>query len=143
MAGYSGTPLVRKLGIKAQHRVGLVQAPDGFADTLHDLPPNVTLQSNLRGPAPFDVLLFFTRDRADLEGRFADLARRLTVAGALWVAWPKKASGVATDLTENVVREVGLEGGLVDVKVCAIDDIWSGLRFVRRLADRPKSAGQK
>jgi hypothetical protein len=140
MAGYSGTPLARKLGIKPRHRVGLVQAPPGFADTLDGLPDDVMLRTDLRGPAPFDVLVFFTTDRAALARAFADLAQRLKPAGGLWVAWPKRASGVATDLTEDVVRAVGLEVGLVDNKVCAIDDTWSGLRFVWRLADRPRAA---
>jgi hypothetical protein len=140
MAGYSGTPLARKLGIKPRHRVGLVQAPPGFTDTLDGLPDDVTLRTDLRGPAPFDVLVFFTTDRATLARAFADLAQRLTPAGGLWIAWPKRASGVATDLTEDVVRAVGLEVGLVDNKVCAIDDTWSGLRFVWRLVDRPRAA---
>jgi hypothetical protein len=140
MAGYSGTLLVQKLGIKAAQRVALLNAPPGFADTLAPLPGDVSLHSDLRGRAPFDLLLFFTHERSELARSFPRLADRLTPAGGLWIAWPKKASGVPTDLTENEVRAVGLAVGLVDNKVCAIDDTWSGLRFVFRLVDRPKSA---
>jgi hypothetical protein len=138
MAGYSGTPLLQKLGMKAAQRVALLNAPRGFADTLGALPEEVALHTDLRGRAPFDLLLFFTQERADLARRFPRLADRLASAGGLWVAWPKKASGVATDLTENDVRDIGLAAGLVDNKVCAIDETWSGLRFVFRVVDRPK-----
>lgn len=138
MAGYSGTPLVRKLGIKAGHRVALVNAPPGFAVTLGELPTDVALRSDLRGPAPFDVIVFFSRSHAELADRFRPLAERLTPAGGLWIAWAKKASGVATDLSESVIRTIGLEEGLVDNKVCAVDDTWSALRFVIRLKDRPQ-----
>jgi hypothetical protein len=135
MAGYSGTPLVQKLGIKPHHRVALVAAPPDLA--LGALPVGAALQTNLRG-GPFDVILFFAASRAPLVRQFAALAARLTPAGGLWIAWPKKASGVATDLSENIVRAIGLEAGLVDNKVCAVDETWSGLRFVIRLADRPR-----
>jgi hypothetical protein len=138
MAGYSGTPLASKLGIKPGHRVALVDAPKGFAQTLGELPEGVTLHSSLPGKEPFDVIVFFTDRRARLCQRFAALAARLRPAGGFWVAWPKKASGVATDLTEDLVREVGLDAGLVDNKVCAVDETWSGLRFVMRVQDRPK-----
>jgi hypothetical protein len=132
MAGYSGTPLPRKLGIKPGHRVLIVGAP---ARLSLDVEPDVEVHRRT-GRAPYDVALAFCADRASVVRRFADLAHRLTTAGALWVAWPKKASGVHTDVDENAVREVGLDAGLVDVKVCAIDDTWSGLKFVRRLSDR-------
>jgi hypothetical protein len=135
MAGYSGTPLVQKLGIKPHHRVALVAAPPDFA--LGALPAGAALQTNLRGGA-FDVILFFAASRSQLVKQFAALAARLTSAGGLWIAWPKKASGVATDLSDDVVRAIGLEAGLVDNKVCAVDETWSGLRFVIRLADRPR-----
>jgi hypothetical protein len=138
MAGYSGTPLVKKLGIKAGQEVALLNAPPGFADLLGPLPEEVTLHAGLRGRRPFDTILFFTRDRIALEGHFPRLADRLTSAGGLWIAWPKKASRVPTDLTEDVVRIIGLDVGLVDNKVCAVDDTWSGLRFVFRLVDRGK-----
>ena len=134
MAGYSGTPLAKKLGIKAGHRVGLIGALEGFEETLEGLPEGVRFSRRAAGR--FDVILFFTRSHDELERRFAALAGRLHKAGGLWVAWPKKASGVATDLAEDSVRHAGLEAGLVDNKICAIDEIWSGLRFVYRLKDR-------
>jgi hypothetical protein len=137
MAGYSGTPLVKKLGIKPGHRLLLLHAPEGFESTLGDLPADVELYTELAA-GPFDVILFFVPNRAPLAKHFRGLARRLAPAGGLWVAWPKRTSGVATDLTEDVVRLVGLDAGLVDNKVCAVDDTWSGLRFVIRLQDRPR-----
>src|SRR5437868_13329018 len=136
MAGYSGTPLVQKLGVKPGHRVALLQAPDGFERTLAPMPDGVEMTHETRGLTLFDVLLYFTTSRAELQKRFPSLARRLASAGGLWIAWPKKASGMATDLNENTIRDIGLETGLVDNKVCAVDDTWSGLRFVIRLADR-------
>ena len=132
-AGYSGTPLPRKLGIKPGARMLLAGASDGF--TLAPLPPGAVLHHRA-GAAPYDLILVFCRDATTLHRRFAPLAGRLTPAGALWVAWPKRASGVATDLNENRIREHGLAVGLVDVKVIAIDDVWSGLKFVVRLRDR-------
>jgi hypothetical protein len=133
-AGYSGTPLPRKLGIKEGHRVGLVQAPPGF--TLDELPNHVTLHRGLRGTKPYDVLVFFTRSRTELSRKFPVLASRLAQNGGLWISWPKKASGVATDVSESDVREIGLGSGLVDNKICAVDATWSGLRFVIRLQNR-------
>jgi hypothetical protein len=132
-AGYSGTPLPKKLGVKPGHRVLVVDAPDGFA--LGPLPAEVTVD---RKPdtAAYDVIVAFCRDAAALTGGFGDWRARLDLAGGLWIAWPKKSSGVPTDLTENAVRDVGLAAGVVDNKVCAIDDTWSGLRLVVRLADR-------
>jgi hypothetical protein len=138
MAGYSGTPLVKKLGIKARHRLALLGAPAGFEATLGELPEGVAVREELDGD-PLDVILLFTPDRAALKRGFARAARRLAPAGGLWVAWPKKASGVPTDLTEDVVRAHGLDVGLVDNKVCAIDEVWAGLRFVIRLKDRPRA----
>jgi hypothetical protein len=135
MAGYSGTPLPKKLGISEGCRVALVGAPEGFEKTLTPLPAGVSFLG--RVAAPVDVIVFFTGKRADLEQRFATLAGKLSASGGLWVAWPKKASGVDTDLSEDVVREVGLAHKLVDNKVCAVDDTWSGLRFVVPLALRP------
>jgi hypothetical protein len=133
-AGYSGTPLVRKLGIKPQARLGLIAAPDGFDEVLGELPPGVEVRRRLQGT--FDVLVAFATRRAELERRLPAWRGALDQAGGLWVAWPKRASGVATDLGDGVVRELGLAAGLVDNKVCAIDATWSGLRFVYRLADR-------
>jgi hypothetical protein len=133
-AGYSGTPLVRKLGIKPQARLGLIAAPDGFDEVLGELPAGVVVRRRLQGT--FDVLVAFATRRAELERRLPAWRGALDQAGGLWVAWPKRASGVATDLGDGVVRELGLAAGLVDNKVCAIDATWSGLRFVYRLADR-------
>ncbi len=133
-AGYSGTPLPRKLGVKPGSRVLLVDRPDRF--DLGELPSDVTLHTR-PGRGRYDVVLAFTPDLAALHRRFRPLADRLTPAGGLWIAWPKRSSGVRTDLTDNVVREFGLAAGLVDVKVAAIDATWGGLKFVVRLKDRP------
>jgi hypothetical protein len=133
-AGYSGTPLPRKLGIKPQARLGVIGAPPGFDEVLGDLPPGVSVHRRLRGT--FDVLVAFVRTRSELERRLPALKQALDQAGGLWVAWPKRSSGVATDLSDGNVRDVGLGIGLVDNKVCAIDTTWSGLRFVYRVADR-------
>jgi hypothetical protein len=138
MAGYSDTPLPRKLGLREGGRVALLAAPPGYPAGLAPLPARVDLVRSLAAGPAFDVILYFARDRAELAGRFAGLAARLRPAGGLWIAWPKKASGVATDLSENVIREIGLAAGLLDNKVCAIDLTWSGLRFVYRLKDRPQ-----
>jgi hypothetical protein len=143
-AGYSGTPLPKKLGIRDGHRVALIAAPPDFSRTLGELPPGVVPAKGLAGRAAFDVILLFTTGLRDLEKAFIAAAARLDPDGGLWVAWPKKASGVATDVSENAVRQVGLSAGLVDNKVCAIDDTWSGLRFVVRLKDRAlRIAGRK
>ncbi len=135
MAGYSGTPLPKKLGIVDGMRVALISAPKGFEATLRGLPPGVELCEQARGR--LDVIVFFATRRRELERRFPAFARALVPNGGLWVGWPKRTSGVATDLTGDVARDIGLTAGLVDNKVCAIDEIWSGLRFVYRLADRP------
>jgi hypothetical protein len=142
-SGYSGKPVPEKLGIKDGHLVLLADAPDGFA--LEPMPGGVTLHARTAdslpdGPEPYDLVLAFCPDRPALEKRFAPLAGRITTAGALWIAWPKKAGGMASDLDENVVRDVGLAVGLVDVKVIAVDSVWSGLKFVRRLRDRGEGA---
>jgi hypothetical protein len=134
-AGYSGTPLVKKLGIKPGATLGLIGAPEGFDDTLGELPDGVVVRRRLRGP--MDVIVAFFVDGAALERRLPALRDALQPAGGLWLAWPKRASGVVTDLSDNVVRELGLAAGLVDNKVCAIDEVWSGLRLVYRLRDRP------
>jgi hypothetical protein len=132
--GYSGTPLPRKLGIREGARVAVVSAPDGFTRVLVPLPTGVQLRSGARGRC--DVVLFFVTRRAELVRRFPSFVRSLELDGGLWVAWPKRTSGVATDLAFDAVQSVGLDAGLVDNKVCAIDGTWSGLRFVRRLSDR-------
>jgi hypothetical protein len=138
VAGYSGTPLPKKLGIKPDHLVALIDAPLGFDVTLGDLPIGVAVYSDSANRLPIDVIVLFTKSEKKLRKKFKVVAKRLAPAGGLWIAWPKRASGVATDLTENAVRAIGLEAGLVDNKVCAVDDIWSGLRFVIRLKDRRK-----
>ena len=135
--GYSGTPLPRKLGIKAGARVALIGAPDGFDSTLGELPDGVVVRRRLGG-APFDVIVAFFSRRSLLERRLPELVAALDDAGGLWIAWPKRSSGVATDVTEGVVHTLGLATGLVDNKVCAVDQVWSGFRFVFRLRDRPR-----
>ncbi len=135
MAGYSGTPLARKLGIQEGSRVALLGAPEGFHGELAPLPDRVTIVRRLS--PDLDVAVLFVTGRRELERRFPQVARSITPAGGLWVAWPKRASKVATDLTEDVLREVGLPQGLVDNKVCAVNRIWSGLRFVWRKENRP------
>ena len=134
-AGYSGTPLVRKLGIKPEARLALIGAPDGFDETLGELPARVAVRRSARGG--FDVGVAFFSQRRALQRRLPGLKGGLAPGGGLDIAWPKRSSGVDTDLSEAVVRELGLTAGLVDNKVCAIDQVWSGLRFVYRLADRP------
>jgi len=136
-AGYSGTPLARKLGIKEGHRVALFEAPRGFEGELEGLEEGVELVRDPRA-GRFDVILLFALREQGFARRFAALADRLETNGGLWVAWPKKSSGVETDLSDSVVRRTGLEGGLVDNKVCAVNETWSGLRFVYRLKDRPR-----
>ena len=137
MAGYSGTPLVKKLGIKEAAALLLVNPSEGFLETLGPLPADAEIVSG-RGREKLDAVLLFVLSQKKLNQEFARLAARLKPAGGLWVCWPKKASAVETDLTENVIREVGLAAGLVDNKVCAVDETWSGLRFVIRLVDRKK-----
>ena len=135
MAGYSGTPLATKLGIKEAHRVAFLSAPVGFRELLGELPDGVSIMTRPSGP--LDVVVFFTKRRAELERRLPALRRALAPAAGLWIAWPKRSSGVETDMTEDVARELGLANRLVDNKVAAIDETWSGLRLVIRLKDRP------
>jgi hypothetical protein len=134
MAGYSETPLPRKLGIKDGDRLALLDAPAGLDVTLGALPNVATVRTDAR--AKVDVAVCFVTARAALERRFDPLKRAIFPHGGLWIAWPKRSAGKPTDLTEDVVREVALERGLVDNKVCAIDETWSGLRLVYRVADR-------
>ena len=140
MAGYSGTPLAKKLGIKSGARVALLHAPDDFEHTLAPLPEDVVLRRNARGP--LDVILLFVTRQTELARRFQRLTMLLESDGGLWIAWPKRASRVVTDLHFEPVQRIGLDAGLVDNKVCAIDDTWSGLRFVRRVADRAPAGRQ-
>jgi hypothetical protein len=138
MAGYSGTPLPQKLGIKPGHVLGLVNEPSGFRKTLGVLPADVKVAKDPKAGGPYNVLVVFTTAQLDVARHIRTLKTKLDAAGGLWIAWPKRASGVATDVTEDSVRNVALAEGLVDNKVCAIDDTWSGLRLVYRLSDRPK-----
>lgn len=134
MAGYSKTPLAQKLGIKSGQKLYIGNGPLNYPQTLGALPKNIVLAKSLRSPC--DFIQFFTRERSELESEFPRLKKNLAVNGALWISWPKGASGIKTDVNENIAREIGLKNGLVDVKVCAVDDVWSGLKFVFRLKDR-------
>jgi len=143
MPGYSGTPLPKKLGIKPGFRAQLISAP---ADVLKELREALAACATVRDGKrkggnhgnndPLDFAMIFARSQADLKQEFRRVAKLLQPAGMLWVSWPKKSSGVASDLDDNRVREIGLAAGLVDVKVCAVTEIWSGLKFVRRVKDR-------
>jgi hypothetical protein len=133
-AGYSGTPLPQKLGFKPGHRACYVNPPEGFHELVGELPEGVDVQSMLSGP--LDLIVCFTTQRRIFQQRLPALRRELAPDGMLWIAWPKKASKVETDMTEDVVRAVALPTGLVDTKVCAIDETWSGLRLVIRRENR-------
>ena len=132
-AGYSGTPLARKLGIKEGHRVALLSPPSGFASLLEDMPASARLVVDPRGKGPFDVVVLFARDTAALRGKLARGTQLIPPDGALWVSWPKKSSPLFQDLTEDGIRGVALPTGLVDVKVCAVDADWSGLKLVEKV----------
>jgi len=138
MPGYSGTPLPKKLGIKEEFRVLMVDVP---ADVKAELKSALAKCRMARdGEDSLDFSMIFVKRAADLKEKFSQVSRQLAPAGMLWVSWPKKSSGVATDLDENEVRRIGLGAGLVDVKVCAVTEVWSGLKFVIRVEDRPKRA---
>ena len=134
MAGYSSTPLAKKLGIKEGSRIGLVNAPKGFQSELGRLPDKAEFVARLTNS--LDIILFFVLTERELARDFSKLAKKLVANGMIWIAWPKKSSGVTTDLSFDNVQHIGLDAGLVDVKICAIDDTWSGLKFVYRLKDR-------
>lgn len=134
MPGYSGTPLTKKLGIKDGFRVFFVNLPPEVEAGLQTSPAECEIIP--KATTPIDFAMVFTRSKTELKAEFKRLGKVLAPTGMLWVTWPKRSSGVATDLDENVVREIGLASGLVDVKVCAVTEIWSGLKFVRRLKDR-------
>jgi hypothetical protein len=136
MAGYSGTPLPQKLGIKEGGKVAVINSPRTFAKTLGKLPRNATVHKGLSGEGLFDVIVVFVTSRTELQQQITANRGHMTPAAGLWVAWPKKSSGVASEVTENTVREIALPTGLVDNKVCAIDETWSGLRLVIRRALR-------
>jgi hypothetical protein len=135
MAGYSGTPLIQKIGIKPGHRIVLRNHPASFAKDLGKLPEGAESSDRLSGKA--NVVVYFTDRLAELTKDFPRLSSVLVPDGMVWISWPKKASGRPTDVTEDLVRKTGLDCGLVDVKVCAIDETWSGLKFVIRVKDRP------
>jgi hypothetical protein len=136
MTGYSGTPLAKKLGIKDGFRIALIAMPADVRKELKLALANCHVRADRK---PFDFAMLFAYSKAELEKEFSKIVRRLAPAGMLWVSWPKKSSGVPTDLDENSIRAIGLAAGLVDVKVCAVTDIRSGLKFVRRLKDRKTS----
>jgi hypothetical protein len=133
MPGYSGTPLAKKLGIKENFRVAFHEMPRDVAAELE--PALVGCEIAFRGP--LDFAMIFVKTQSEMQQQFSRYAKRLSPAGMLWVSWPKRTSGIQTDLGENEVRRIGLDEGLVDVKVCAVSEIWSGLKFVIRLKDRP------
>jgi hypothetical protein len=136
-AGYSGTPLPRKLGIGEDDTVAVIGAPDGFADTLGERPEIAALHTDLADDARYDVIVYFVTQRADLEADLPRLRSVMAPACGLWIAWPKRAARLPTDMTEHVVREIALPTGLVDNKVGAIDETWTGLRLVIRRENRP------
>jgi hypothetical protein len=136
VAGYAGTPLARKLGIGEGDEVALIGAPERFEDTLGELPDVASLHTDLADDARYDVILAFITQRSELEAELPRLRIRMAPACGLWIAWPKRASRVPTDVTDQVIRDVVLPTGLVDNKVCAIDETWSGLRLVIRKQNR-------
>lgn len=138
-AGYSGKPLATKLGIKPGHKLVLIGPPAGFGATLGPLPDGVAIGRGRAGQT--DIVLLFCANLARLRRNFGKAKRLLRPSGALWVCWPKRSSGIASDLAENDIRAEALAGGLVDVKVCAVDRTWSGLKLVYRLKDRPSGTG--
>ncbi len=139
MAGYSGTPLVKKLGFKEGFRVGFVNPPKDFQNEIAPLPSGVQIAVGQLTKS-LDMIVLFTDSQRVLKREFSRLAGKLAINGMLWIGWPKKTSGIAGDLSENDVRQIGLDAGLVDVKICAINEVWSGLKFVYRLKDRKRLA---
>jgi Protein of unknown function (DUF3052) len=136
VAGYSGTPLAKKLGIKDDFRAALLHVPDDVETLLRDALTKCTVRSII--DKDLDFILLCVKSRARLERDVPPATKALAPAGMLWISWPKKSSGVVTDLTENLIRDIGLSAGLVDIKVCAVTDVWSGLKFVIPVKDRPK-----
>lgn len=140
-AGYSGTPLVKKLGIKTGDKVALVNEPLAFPRELVGLPPDVELVGAEDNPKPgaLNVVILFLRSQAELKKLLPAMKSKIQQSGMIWTAWPKKAARIQTDLDENIIRDKGLSIGLVDIKVCAVNEIWSGLKFVIPVKDRRKS----
>jgi hypothetical protein len=134
MAGYSQAPLAQKLGIRPGMSLIAINPPDDYDTLVGGLPSPIDLKTNLDGS--IDFIHFFTKDYAELNAVFPEIKQALQPNGMLWISWPKRASKVITDLSDNSVREIGLNFGLVDVKVCAVDEIWSALKFVYRIKDR-------
>ena len=134
-AGYSGTPLIKKLGIKPGQQIAFINSPANYHNLLGTLPTDLLISNKLS--AKLDFIHYFQKQRSQLEGDFPQLKAALNFDGMLWISWPKRASKVETDISDSIVREIGLGNGLVDVKVAAVDSIWSGLKFVYRLEDRP------
>lgn len=138
-AGYSGTPLPKKLGVKDGCRFVILREPAGFRETLGDLPADATVTTRLpRSGSYADVILAFFFERAEFERRLEALMKAVDVDGGLWISWPKRSSGVQTDIIEDTIRNVGVAAGMVDNKVCAVDETWSGLRLVYRVKDRDR-----
>lgn len=135
-AGYSGAPLPVRLGIGEGDEIALIGAPERFEDTLGDLPDVASVHTDLADDARYDVILFFVTERAELEAELPRLRASMAPSCGLWIAWPKRGSNVATDVTDHAVREIALPTGLVDNKVCAIDSTWTGLRLVIRRENR-------
>jgi hypothetical protein len=136
-SGYSGTPLIKKLGIKPGQRVCILNSPENYPQTLGGLPIGVQLVSRLNKNHSLDLIQYFTLKSRQLQVKFPELKAALAFDGILWISWPKRSSKVESDLDENIIRDYGLALGLVDVKVAAVDEIWSGLKFVYRLENRP------
>jgi hypothetical protein len=137
---YSGTPLARKLGIGDGDEIALIGAPERFEDTLGELPDVASVHTDLVDDARYDVIVAFVTERAELEADLPRLRARMAPACGLWIAFPKRASGLPTDMTDHVIRDVALPTGLVDNKVCAIDDTWTGVRLVIRRENREQIA---
>jgi hypothetical protein len=134
MAGYSGTPLVKKLGIKAGFTICIINEPPAYWDWIQPLPEDATIA--VKGSKPYDFVHFFVSEEKAFKKQFLKAMNMIHPHGMVWVSWPKQSSKVRTNLNENIIREFGLEQGLVDVKVCAVSEVWSGLKFVYRKADR-------
>lgn len=141
MAGYSQTPLVKKLGLKERAMACILNPPDKYFDAIAPLPEGVVIKTSMR--ATLDFVHFFVTKQSEFKERLLAASEHLQPDGMIWVSWPKKSSKVTSDLDENIIRDFGLKSGLVDVKVCAVDDVWSGLKFVIPVKDRPKAAKKK
>ena len=133
-SGYSGKPLIVKLGLKPGFTVFILNQPENYFEILGELPEGISVKK--KSSAEIDFIHFFTKDQKEYTAKLLSLKKNLAKNGMLWISWPKKTSSITTDLNENIIRDIALENGLVDVKVCAVDDNWSGLKLVYRLKDR-------